>query len=109
MHPESYADPVIAWESPYTGSATINIFVADENPSCGDGLSTFLSLNHFELFSQVIENGDTNGYTKSIQKSISKGDILYFAVNSRANKYCDGTYFNIGISLFPTCAKFKLL
>lgn len=95
--PVSWHDPwprdaVRAWTSPITATAHIRGLAYDSDPDCGQGVVVSIRHNDLELWAAVIENGNTTGFSPSLDVDVTAGDVLYFHISNRGgNNWCDST------------------
>ena len=104
MHPDVGCDPALTWVSPEDGQITISGRYGENDPGGGDGVIASIFHNDQEIWSQTIENGDTELYNQRLIIDVVVGDRIYFQLNDRTNPGWDGIAFDPQINFGrPPC------
>jgi hypothetical protein len=64
-----------------------------------NGAIAAVSINKAEVFRKSFSEGDSAGVSLNLRQSISKGDLLYFIIESNGDQTCDTTGVTLRISL----------
>jgi hypothetical protein len=100
-HPEGFCEPARKWVSPVSATVKIRGDAKDLDGGGGDGVILRIVKGTEELWSQVINNGDTKTYSYNLDVDVERGDAIYFRVNQRNSSNFDSTQFTADISIEP--------
>lgn len=100
-HPDRSCEPTRTWTSPISATVTVSGIARDQDPGGGDGVIVKILKGSAELWSAVIENGDTKNYPFNLEVPVRPGDAIHFRVNARGNSNNDTTLFDPKINVGP--------
>ncbi len=95
-HPGNTADAVRRWVASAAGTVRITGRLADNNTSCGGGITAFIRQGSAVLWQQALANGNSIGVTFDVTATVSAGTALDFVLNRGADGSwdCDATSFD---------------
>lgn len=100
LHPDRN-DTVVAWQAPKKGKIRVTGNPKKDNIGGGDGVNVKILKNGTQLWPSsgwiTIESDDDNGSNHNFTTSVSRGDFLYFIVNSNGTNSWDGTHWDPSI------------
>ena len=102
VHPTPTEFVAVAWKSPIEGKVQVTATIAHAHPNCGNGVAWWLE-KQTSAQSTIFAEGAVDlgkDTTTTLQTlSISKGDFIYLAVNSRDNNhFCDLTEITLTVT-----------
>ena len=100
-HPSINCSPTRTWTSPVEGKVTVSGYVKDSHQGGGNGILAQILKDDQELWSIIIENGDSEEKLYKIEVDVNIGTQIHFRVDAKGDSGWDYTEFISGIDPGP--------